>query len=143
MQMLEKFLVLVLLAQVLLTYGVMVVMGKRRFSAAKQKLIDRAAFSAMRLDDAPDNVRVADRNFINQFEIPVLFFAASVCALSLKVVTVWFVAFSAVFVITRFAHTIIHLGSNTVLLRYRLFLIGCVMNLLQWCSLVYSLFFTL
>ncbi|CCQ10960.1 hypothetical protein PALB_18340 [Pseudoalteromonas luteoviolacea B = ATCC 29581] len=138
--MLVKFLVLAMFAQVILTFVVLVTMGKRRFRAAKEKQIDRTAFSAMRLDDAPDFVRVADRNFINQFEIPVLFYVASVTAIALNAVTVWFVAFSVVFVIARIAHSIIHLGSNKVIVRYRLFLISVLMNFLQWLSLLATLF---
>ncbi|WP_462152738.1 MAPEG family protein [Pseudoalteromonas xiamenensis] len=138
--MLEKFLILTIFAQVILTYGILVVMGRRRFSAAKQKLIQKEDFATMRLETAPDHVRVADRSFINQFEIPVLFYVASLTALSLNAVSVWFVAFSCVFVITRFAHAIIHLGKNTVIVRYRIFLISCLMNLLQWLCLLFTVF---
>ncbi|MFC3033857.1 MAPEG family protein [Pseudoalteromonas fenneropenaei] len=137
--MLEKFLVLTVFAQVMLTFSVMYIMGKRRFAAAKEHLIEKSAFTAMRLDSAPDEVRIADRHFINQFEIPTLFYVAAVTALAVKAVSVWFVAFSLVFVITRYAHSVVHLGKNQVLLRYRLFLIGCVMCLAQWLVLLINL----
>ena len=70
----EKWLIVAMFTQVFLTFAVMYIMGKRRFRAAKQKTIEMKDFLTMELEKAGDNVRVADRNFINQFEMPMLFF---------------------------------------------------------------------
>ena len=65
----EKIIIIAMFVQVTLSLVVMVIMGKRRFAAAKNKQIQLSDFAAMRLDNAGDHVRVADRNFSNQFGI--------------------------------------------------------------------------
>ena len=77
----EKIIILAMFAQVTLSLVVMLIMGKRRFAAAKNKQLQLSDFKTMRLDNAGDTVRVADRNFTNQFEIPVLFYMGCIVAL--------------------------------------------------------------
>ncbi len=104
----EKWLIVAMFTQVFLTFAVMYIMGKRRFSAAKQKTIEMKDFLTMELEKAGDNVRVADRNFINQFEMPVLFFIASLTALQVNAVGTVFVALAWVYVALRIIHSVIH-----------------------------------
>lgn len=54
----EKWLLLTVFAQVLLTSLVMVIMGRRRINAAKQKQISVAAFQTMNLTGARDRKSV-------------------------------------------------------------------------------------
>lgn len=136
----EKYLLLAMFAQVMLTFTVMVVMGRRRFSAARNKTISMQDFATMQLDKAGDDVHIAGRNFINQFEIPVLFFVASVTGLQLNAAGYVFVALAWGFVISRVIHSIIHLGSNSVKLRYYSFLLGCLLVLTMWVLLVMQVF---
>ncbi len=134
-----QLLVLALFAQVLLTLTVMVIMGRRRFAAARQKQIKMQQFNTMDLGDAPEQVQVAGRNFINQFEIPVLFYVASLAALATNSVGYLFVGFAWLFIVTRVIHTIIHLTSNHLRSRYLTFLAGCIVVLLMWLTLVWRL----
>ncbi|MBE0380201.1 MULTISPECIES: MAPEG family protein [Pseudoalteromonas] len=136
----EKYLLLAMFAQVMLTFTVMVVMGRRRFSAARNKTISMQDFATMQLDKAGDDVHIAGRNFINQFEIPVLFFVASVTGLQLNAAGYVFVALAWGFVISRVIHSIIHLGSNSVKPRYYSFLLGCLLVLTMWVLLVMQVF---
>ena len=136
----EKYLLLAMFAQVMLTFTVMVVMGRRRFSAARNKTISMQDFATMQLDKAGDDVHIAGRNFINQFEIPVLFFVASVTGLQLNAAGYVFVALAWRFVISRVIHSIIHLGSNSVKPRYYSFLLGCLLVLTMWVLLVMQVF---
>ncbi|MBE0371077.1 MAPEG family protein [Pseudoalteromonas aurantia] len=125
--------------QTLLTLLVMFIMGKRRFKAAKNKLVDKNAFKTMDLTTAPEDVIVAGRNFSNQFEIPMLFFVVCVLAIALNKVS-WVFALGAVlFVISRLVHSYIHLSTNHVLMRYRTFLIGCVFLIIQWAAIIFTL----
>ncbi|WP_462159855.1 MAPEG family protein [Pseudoalteromonas sp. GB56] len=134
-----QLLVLALFAQVLLTLTVMVIMGRRRFAAARQKQIKMQQFNTMDLGDAPEQVQVAGRNFINQFEIPVLFYVASLAALATNSEGYLFVGFAWLFIVTRVIHTIIHLTSNHLRSRYLTFLAGCIVVLLMWLTLVWRL----
>ncbi len=133
-----NLLLLIMFIQVLLTFSVMIIMGRRRFSAARKGEIAMGDFTAMRLEGAPEAVRIADRNFINQFEVPLLFFIASVTALQLAPDNVYFIALAGAFVITRCMHSYVHLTHNTLKTRYYLFLTGCVLVLCMWLVLLVS-----
>lgn len=136
----EKYLLLAMFCQVLLTFTVMVVMGRRRFSAARNKKISMQDFATMQLNNAGDNVRVADRNFINQFEIPVLFFIACLAALQFNSAGFLFVGLAFAFVVSRVIHTLVHIGANNVKVRYYTFLIGCLIVIAMWVSLLMRAF---
>lgn len=136
----EKYLLLAMFAQVLLTFAVMVIMGRRRFAAAKSKAITMGDFATMKLDNAGDTVRVADRNFINQFEVPVLFFAASLAAMQLNAVGYLFTAIAWGFVASRIIHTVIHIGANSLKPRYYCFLVGCLLVLAMWVLVILRVF---
>ena len=136
----EKYLLLAMFAQVMLTFSVMMLMGRRRFNAARNKAISMQDFATMQLDKAGDDVHIAGRNFINQFEIPMLFFIACVTGLQLNATGYVFVALAWGFVISRVIHSFIHLGSNNVKLRYYSFLLGCLLVLTMWALLVMRVF---
>ena len=136
----EKYLLLAMFAQVMLTFSVMMLMGRRRFNAARNKAISMQDFATMQLDKAGDDVHIAGRNFINQFEIPMLFFVACVTGLQLNATGYVFVALAWGFVISRVIHSFIHLGSNNVKLRYYSFLLGCLLVLTMWALLVMRVF---
>tara|TARA_B100001059_G_scaffold236370_1_gene286461 strand:+ start:8469 stop:8816 length:348 start_codon:yes stop_codon:yes gene_type:complete len=115
-------------------------MGKRRFRAAKQKTIEMKDFLTMELEKAGSDVRVADRNFINQFEMPVLFFIACLTALQLNAVGYMFVALAWVYVLLRVVHSYIHLTSNTLKVRYYSFVISSLVMLSMWVVILTRVF---
>lgn len=77
----------------------------------------------------------AARNLSNQFELPVLFYAACISlyvtggAGTAAVVLAW------VFVLARIIHAYVHVTSNRILIRRRLFIVSLVINLGQWLLL--------
>ena len=136
----EKWLIVAMFTQVFLTFAVMYIMGKRRFSVAKQKTIEMKDFLTMELEKAGDNVRVADRNFINQFEMPVLFFIACLTALQVNAVGTVFVALAWVYVALRIIHSVIHLTSNTLKARYYSFVVSSFIMLIMWVLILVRIF---
>ncbi|WP_065979162.1 MULTISPECIES: MAPEG family protein [Pseudoalteromonas] len=136
----EKWLIVAMFTQVLLTFIIMFIMGKRRFRAAKQKTIEMKDFLTMELEKAGSDVRVADRNFINQFEMPVLFFIACLTALQLNAVGYMFVALAWVYVLLRVVHSYIHLTSNTLKVRYYSFVISSLVMLSMWVVILTRVF---
>lgn len=136
----EKWLIVAMFTQVLLTFIIMFIMGKRRFRAAKQKTIEMKDFLTMELEKAGSDVRVADRNFINQFEMPVLFFIACLTALQLNTVGYMFVALAWVYVLLRVLHSYIHLTSNTLKVRYYSFVISSLVMLSMWVVILTRVF---
>src|SRR5690606_24413589 len=63
------------LAQVLLTYVIYVIMSSRRIGAVKSGLARPSDFKVPSVEPEPS--ATAARSLSNQFELPVLFFAAS------------------------------------------------------------------
>lgn len=132
----EKWLLLTVFAQVLLTSLVMVIMGRRRIKAAKQKQISVAAFQTMNLTGASEQVIATGRNFDNQFQMPMLYMFAVLFILQLGLSDLTFVILGAVFVALRYWHTFIHIGSNVLRARFRVFLLSCLVLWVIWIRLV-------
>ncbi|CAM5184978.1 MAPEG family protein [Alishewanella longhuensis] len=132
----EKWLLLTVFAQVLLTSLVMVIMGRRRIKAAKQKQISVAAFQTMNLTGASEQVIATGRNFDNQFQMPMLYIFAVLFILQLGLSDLTFVILGAVFVVLRYWHTLIHIGNNVLRARFRVFLLGCLVLWVIWIRLV-------
>ncbi|MEL0653439.1 MAPEG family protein [Pseudoalteromonas issachenkonii] len=137
----EKIIILAMFTQVTLSLVVMLIMGKRRFAAAKNKQLDLSDFKTMQLDKAGDTIRVADRNFSNQFEIPVLFYAGCLLALQLNSAITLVAILACLFVATRIVHSVIHLGENNVRARFNVFLLGCICVFSIWLAMVWRVLF--
>lgn len=131
----EKWLLIPVFAQVLLTSIVMILMGRRRLKAAKNKQISTAAFQTMNLTGASDQVIATGRNFDNQFQMPMLYLFSVLFTLQLGLADVTFAILGAVFVALRYWHTFIHIGRNVLRTRFRVFLLGCVVLWLIWIRL--------
>jgi hypothetical protein len=131
------------LVQVFLTFVVMVLMGRARgrsMAASKKSLTspDVANGTVTWSEEA----LLASNNFKNQFEVPVLFFAAVLFALYFKQVDIVMVGLAWIFVMTRVLHTIIHLTSNVVLWRGAVYLVGVAAVMSMWAVMGVSLFLT-
>ena len=131
----EKLILLPVFVQVLLTSVVMVLMGRRRIQAAKNKEISMSAFRTMNLTGASEQVIATSRNFDNQFQMPMLYLFSVVFTLQLGLADVAYVILGAFFVVLRIIHTVVHIGSNNVRLRFNVFLFGCVVLWGIWLRL--------
>lgn len=137
----DKLLFGSVLLQVLLTLAMMVLMGRRRFAAAKNRELPFKAFRLMDLTGANEQVITASRNFDNQFQLPMLYLFAVVFALQFGIADLSLVSMGWLFVVSRLAHAYIHVGANHVRLRFAVYVFGALMLLLFWLrlSMVYLL----
>ncbi|MBU4529164.1 MAG: MAPEG family protein [Hoeflea sp.] len=121
------------LAQVLLTYGIYMVVSARRLGAVKAGTAKVSDFKVPSIEPEPS--ATAARNLVNQFELPVLFYAACLSlyvtggAGGAAVVVAW------AFVLARAVHAYVHVTSNRVRLRRRLFIASLAVNFAQWLLL--------
>ena len=134
----EKLILLPVFVQILLTSVVMVLMGKRRIRAAKNKEITVAAFKTMNLTGANEQVIATSRNFDNQFQMPMLYLFSVLFTLQLGFADLGYVVLGAAFVLLRVMHTVVHIGSNNVRLRFNIFLLGCLALWLLWLRLAWQ-----
>ncbi len=131
----QNMIILPVFVQVLLTIGVLFVMGTRRRTALVSKTT-RLKDIALGQDAWPADATKASNNYKNQFEIPVLFFAACAFALITKTVDFWLMFWAIVFVASRIVHAGIHLGANPVMTRAYVFFIGPIAILVMWITIV-------
>jgi hypothetical protein len=124
------------LVQVALTLGVLVAMGPVRARSMREQgqsltdadvMLGRNAWSEQA-------TKVAS-NYRNQFELPVLFYAAVAFALQTSAVDVLMVVLAWVFAVSRLAHAAIHIGPNVVMWRGTAFLVGFVALAAMWARL--------
>jgi hypothetical protein len=135
-KMVDKLLVLTVLAEVLLISVIMVIMGRRRFSAARNKEISLGAFRTMDLAGANEGVITASRNFDNQFQMPMLFMFGVLFVLHFQLADLVFVLLGALYVALRLLHSVVHITSNHVRRRFNLFLVSCVVLWAFWIRFV-------
>ena len=131
MTLVTLLLIWALFLQVLLTVVVLLKMRVVRVKAFKDGLVTMDKIAA---DHSawPEDVRQVQNNYANQFEIPVLFFVASLLALTTTGVGWITVIVSWLFVISRWVHMFIHTGSNRIKYRFRAFLFGFICVLILW-----------
>ncbi|MEO1657486.1 MAG: MAPEG family protein [Pseudomonadota bacterium] len=123
-----------LLIQVALTFFILFAMGNGRLQASKTKEVR----AALKEGTTPSYGRSADLlsdNLKNQFEIPVLFYAAIAVAIAADTASSLVVILAWVFALSRVVHAGIHVTVNNVRQRFLTFLFGAVVLLVLWIVL--------
>src|SRR5262245_57123712 len=95
-------------------------LAQLRFGAVSSGKVDPAYYRLFAGGEEPPEIRVVSRHFQNQFEVPPLFYTAVLIAYVTHSVNVWTVLLAWAYVALRIVHTVVHLGSNDVLTRFRL-----------------------
>ena len=120
------------LAQVLLTFVLMFVMAMKRVRAAqarRYKLRD----IAVNTQNYPDDVKKFGNSYINQFELPVLFYLLCVILMIAGPGnSKYYFMLAWVFVASRIVHAFIHITSNNVIRRFYAFLVGAITLISMW-----------
>lgn len=112
------------LAQVFLTLILFVILGMRKAKAVKAGEVNRQQ-AALNNQVWPQDVIKVSNNIANQFEAPVLFYVLCLVMHSINAVGLVAIVLAWLFALSRFAHAYVHIGSNYVPMRLRLFLVGC------------------
>ncbi len=106
-------------------------MGRARFQAARA---GRVKVKDVAVDGTkwPEDVKKIANNYQNQFEVPVLFYAALALIVATGLADWVAVVLSWVFVASRIGHALVHIGPNIVITRFQLFLFGFVTVVILW-----------
>jgi hypothetical protein len=134
--MLYKPMLLPLLALVLLTFVVWFYLYITRIGEMKRRNVHPQALNARNSvpELLPDSAATAN-NFMNLFEIPVLFYLAVILSLVLLVQDQVLVILSWVYVLLRYVHSLIHCTYNKVMHRFQVYFVSCIVLLLIWLRL--------
>ncbi|TDH38450.1 hypothetical protein E2A64_04890 [Pseudohoeflea suaedae] len=126
-----------MIIQAALTFAVYIIMSRRRLEGVRRGSAKPADYKVPTVE--PEYSATAVRNLSNQFELPVLFFVVCLSLQMTAGVNYAVLLLAWVFVISRLAHTIIHIGSNKLRLRRPIFIVGFLACLLLWIWLAVHL----
>ena len=121
------------IAQALLTCVIYIMVSSRRIAAVKTGAAKPSDFKVPSIEPEPS--ATAARNLSNQFELPVLFFAACLSLFVTGGAGVAAVVAAWAFVLARVAHAYVHLTSNRIRIRRQLFIVSLAINFVQWLLL--------
>jgi hypothetical protein len=125
--------------QVLLTFVLMMHMGRRRLGALGrgEARMDEVALGEPRW---PAACIQAANSFNNQFQLPVLWMLLVGFALATRKADLLFVVTSWIFVVLRIAHAAVHVTSNNVRPRFYVYLAGAILLFAMWILFAARLF---
>ena len=118
-----------------LTACVVLRLGTLRAKALSGGRMSLSFYRLYRDDQEPADVAVVTRHFINLFEAPVLFYVAVIIAYVTGQSGAVPVALAWAYVAARGVHTWIHLGSNNVLWRFRVYGASWLILAALWVTL--------
>jgi hypothetical protein len=117
-----------------LTAFCLIRLARLRFAAVRQGEIDPRYFKLYRNAEEPDVLRVHSRHLSNLFEAPVLFYVIAVIAFVTEQTGILPLCLAWAYVLLRYAHSYVHLTSNHVLTRFRLFALSWVVLTALWLA---------
>ncbi len=123
-------------AMVLLVFIVAVLTIKARVQGVKAGEVRAKYFRLMQGDELPESVAKTTRSFNNQFEVPVLFYAAGILHIVLLPGNQLGLYLAWGFVLLRYLHAFIHITYNHVMHRLAAFFGALVCVAAMWLNLL-------
>lgn len=108
-----------MIALATLTFAVLLLIPIRRIQAGRQGLVHSDDFKLGESERVPDSVRLANRNYMNLLELPVLFYTVCLMYFVTDRVDATALNLAWIYFGLRVAHSAIHVTFNRV--RYRLY----------------------
>jgi hypothetical protein len=136
--MINKDIFIPMLVQIFLTFFLLFRLGFlriRSLKAGSTKIKD----IALGQKNWPEEALKASNSFQNQFEVPLLFYAASLVAIMTQLNSTAYNLLSWVFVLTRIGHAYIHNSSNHVIRRFQFYIVSVGAALGLWIILALNL----
>lgn len=125
-------------AMVALTFLVMFWTLFTRVQALRQGALSMRYFRLMQ-GEAPVSVLKASRQFVNLFEVPVLFYVLCLLSLIKPMADNWQMPLAWIFVVCRIVQALIHLSYNNVNHRFAAFAVGNLVLIIMWLRAFYYL----
>lgn len=122
-----------------LTMFVVFRLGSLRWRAVMRRQVDPRFYKIYRGDGEPEDVAVVSRHLVNLYEAPTLFYVGTAIAFAAGVTGILLVALGWAYVGARLLHSAIHLGSNDVFWRFRVFALSWLLLLAYWVVLALAL----
>ena len=110
-----------------------------RYTAARNKEINMRFFKSYRGYEEPEHLRVISRHVINLFEMPMLFYVVGILILQTGQTGVLTLSLAWAYVALRGVHSYIHLTSNKIMSRFRVFLASFLVLVALWLTMFIGL----
>jgi hypothetical protein len=110
-----------------------------RVGAVSRREVPLGYYTTYQAGEEPAHIRVVTRNFLNLFEMPVLFYVVAILIYVTRQTSPWLVGGAWLYVALRFAHTVVHLTSNRVPLRFRIYFASNLVLLTLWLAVFVKL----
>ena len=123
-------------AMFLLVIFVLLYMGRMRFAAVRKGELSIKFFRAYADGNEPERLRVISRNYVNLFEMPVLFYVGVILAYITDQVSYWMIGCAWAYVAFRYMHSYVHLTSNNVMVRFSIYLASTFVLTVMWSTLL-------
>jgi hypothetical protein len=127
----NRAVLLPLLVQVALTFAVGFWMAAGRVAAIRSRQVHPRDI-ALREPNWPKHLMQLQNAFLNQFELPVLFYTLTILVLITQTGDLLFVVPAWIFVALRLGHAYVHITSNRVPRRGLVFLTGAAVLCAMW-----------
>ena len=114
-------------------------MGLSRRKAVQNREMDHKYYRTYSGGAEPERLRVLTRHSANLLETPPLFYIVVLMIQATGSTSALFVGLAWAYVVLRFVHAYIHLGTNFVLHRFLSFGVGLVVLLAMWVLLLVRL----
>lgn len=129
-----------MLGQVALTFIMMLFMAYKRFSAGFAGRLARGAYKVGESPDVPSDVRLPGRNFVNLFEMPVLFYVLCLALYMTRNVSETLLALAWIYVALRVVHSLIHVTYNKIMHRFFVYALSSFLLLTMWIMFAIELY---
>jgi hypothetical protein len=87
----------------------------------------------------PEEINIPAENFVNLFEIPIVFYLLSTLLLVTDSVSLFYLVASFIYVVLRYVHSFIALTYNKVVHRFKAYLLSCLVVFIMWGKFSYDL----
>lgn len=123
-------------AMVILTTIVGFYLMFQRISLSRSGEVDPRVFKLNKSKELPDKLIQISNNYANLFEVPILFYIACITSMIVGLQGFIMMALAWLFVISRIAHTYIHITRNKIIPRLIAFASGVIIVLIMWIILL-------
>lgn len=126
-------------AMVALTAVAIFRLGALRYMAVRRRQVDPGYYKTYQGQGEPERIAATSRHVVNLFETPVLFYVVVILAYVTGQTDGLILTLAWAYVAARVVHSWIHLTSNVVIWRFRIFILSWLLLLAMWVTLAAEL----
>ncbi len=129
-----------MMALVAWTFLIMLLMAYKRWTAGFAGRIKRGEYKVGESTEVPTDVRLPGRNFVNLFEMPVLFYVLCLAAYMTHTVSGTLLVLAWIYLALRIVHSLVHVTYNKIIHRFSVYASSSFLLLAMWIIFAVKLY---